>query len=46
MIMKSSFAADEIFSRFEESLYSEESLSITTWYFVSVYYVMTKQVHT
>ena len=44
--MKSSSAAYEIFWRFEESLYSEESLSISTWYFVFVYYVMTKQVHT
>ena len=47
--MKSSSAAYEIFLLFEESLYSEESLSITI-YIVAVFFfffhVMTKQVHT
>ena len=44
--MKSSSAAYEIFLRFEESLYSEESLSITTYIVSVIFYVMTKQVHT
>ena len=37
--MKSSSAAYEIFLRYEESLYSEESLSITT-YIVSLFFLL------